>query len=184
MIEVEKKFTPDDNELKLLLDGAESLGDKFVHDVYYDYPDYTLLKKDIRLRNRNGSFELKIGKSAGVSVELENEKEIASYFNFAINKDFEEFIKKSLVPIMEYSNNRKKFKKEGFNIDVDDMSFGYKMCEIELIVDNEEEVKDAEDKIIEFVKRFGFENKKALTKRKAYFKMVKPEVYKELYGDN
>jgi adenylate cyclase class IV len=85
---------------------------------------------------------------------------------------------------MEYSNNRKKFKKEGFNIDVDDMSFGYKMCEIELIVDNEEEVKDAEDKIIEFVKRFGFENKKALTKRKAYFKMVKPEVYKELYGDN
>jgi len=181
MIEVEKKFTPDDEELAHFLEGAESLGEKIIHDVYYDYPDFRLLKKDIRLRNRNGSFELKIGKSSGVSEELENEKEIASYFD--ISKNFELFIRENLVPIMEFVNKRKKYVKEGFNIDVDDMDFGYKMCEIEIMVNDEKEIKEAQEKIMKFVSKFGFENKKALSKRQAYFKLLKPDVYKELYGD-
>lgn len=65
MIEVEKKFKPTEEQLNAMVTGAEFLCEKVLHDVYYDYPDYRMFKKDVRLRNRNGNFELKIGQKMG-----------------------------------------------------------------------------------------------------------------------
>lgn len=179
MIEVEKKFQPSDKQLKNILIGAEFLGEVVLEDTYYDYPDYRFFKNKTYFRNRNGSFELKIGKSHGVSEEIEVKKDIEQYFG---TNNLEEFIKKNLVVITEYDTNRRKYKKEDFNIDVDETSFGYKILEIELMVEKEEHIEEAENKIINLAKKYNFEIKKVSPKRKEYFRLLKPEVYKKLYG--
>ncbi len=180
MIEVEKKFQPTEEQLQELLKDSEFLGEVVNHDVYYDYPDYRLVKRDIRLRNRNGSFELKIGKGSGVAEEIEVESEIVKYFN---TDSLEDFVKDNFVVFMDYSNSRKSYKKDGFTIALDDMSFNYKMCEIELLIEDESESEEATKNIMDFAKKYGFENQKAEKKRKVYLRTVKPEVYKELYGE-
>ncbi|HBA45890.1 hypothetical protein A2W67_00535 [Candidatus Nomurabacteria bacterium RIFCSPLOWO2_02_40_28] len=177
MIEVEKKFQPTEEQLKVLLEGAEFLGEKIVHDIYYDYSDYRLLKKDVRLRNRNNFFELKVGKSSGVSQEIEKREDIEKYFS---TSNLGEFIQKNLVVIIDYQSKRQKYKKENFSIDLDEMNFGYKLCEIELLVEKEEQVKDAENKIIDFAQKYNFDFKRILSKRFEFLRKFKPEIYKEL----
>ena len=181
MIEVEKRFQLTDEQEKAMLEGAEFLGQKLVHDIYYDYPDYRMMKKDIRLRKRNDKFELKVKKSAGVNQEIENEKEIARYFN--LSDSISDFVEKNLVKLIEYNTLRKKYKKGDFNIDIDNTDFNYKLCEIELLVDKDSDVKSATTQIKELAQKFGFENQKTLPKRVAFLKKFKIEVYNELYGN-
>lgn len=179
MIEIEKRFQPIEEQIKALLEGAEFVGEVLLHDIYYDYIDYRLLKNDIRLRERNGSFELKIGKKSGVAEEIENEDEIAKYFG--IRGGLRNFVKNELIVFMDFSNNRKSYKKDGFNIDIDKMSFGYEVCEIELLVEDENKIKEAEEKIVNFAKKYKLEPSKLLAKRIEYLKRFKPEIYKEVY---
>ena len=75
MIEVEKKFQPTAGELQAFLAGAEFLGEIENYDEYYDYPDFRLFKKGFRLRNRNGTFELKI-KGSDFASGTTNSEEI------------------------------------------------------------------------------------------------------------
>ncbi len=181
MIEVEKQFSPKDDQLQSLLKDARFVSEHVNHDVAYDYPDYRLFKKHVRLRNRNGSFELKVGKTGGVSEEMESRKDIENYFN---TPNLDEFIKNNLAVILEYTCKRKKYKKGDFTIDLDEMDFGYKLCEIELMVEKEEQVKDAEEKIINLAKKYNFELKRVPSKRAEYFRRFKPEVYKDIFGNS
>lgn len=64
---------------------------------------------------------------------------------------------------------------------MDDLDFGYKCVEIEVMVNNELEISNAYDQIIQLVKKYNFEIKDIPTKREEYFRIVKPEVYKLLY---
>src|SRR6266404_9401339 len=116
MIEVEKQCQPTEDQLKMLLADAQFMGEKINHDIYYDYPDYRLFKKDIRLRQRDGLFELKIGESSGVSDEIEDRKDIENYFG---TSNLEEFIKNNLIIFIDYQSRRQKYKKDDFNISVD-----------------------------------------------------------------
>lgn len=183
MIEVEKKFRPTDSQLKTMLEEAEFLGEKILEDFYYDYPDYRLFKNYVYFRNRNGIFELKIGDDeiAGISDEIENEQDIKLYFK--TTKLLPDFIAENLIQTIHYKTTRKKYKKEGFNIDIDELDFGYKCIEIELLVSDKSEVPEAKKKIVEFAKRYNFEVKDIPAKRREYFRSVKPELYKELYKD-
>lgn len=180
MIEVEKKFQPTEEELLQLLEGSEFLGEKLLHDVYYDYPDYRLFKKDIRFRNRNGSYELKIGQKSGVAEEIEYEDEIKKYFNIELS--LHDFIGQCMIPFIDYSTKRKKYVKGDFSIDIDELSYGYSLVEIELLIDDESQIEEAEQKIIQFAKSFNIEPVGSLAKRNMYLKLVKPELYKELFG--
>ncbi len=179
MIEVEKRFQPTEQQKAELLSGAEFLGQKENHDIYYDYADYRLFKNNIRLRSRNGSFELKIGKESGVAEEIEIKKDIEKYFN---TDKLEKFIADNLIPIVDYTTMRKKYKKDEFTIDVDKMSFGYDLCEIEVLVEKEENIREAEDKINNLAKEYGLEIKELPSKRGEYLRLLKPEIYKEIYG--
>lgn len=178
MIEVEKKFIPTEENLKILLIDAEFLGEIINHDVYYDYPDYRFLKGDIALRNRNGNFELKIKSEQGAHKEIENKKEIERYFQV---NSLEDFIKENLIEIINFKNTRKKYKKEDFIIDVDETDFGYKVGEIEILVSSIDEVSGALDKIEIFAKNYNIDLGKNLSKKKAYLKNYKIDLYKELY---
>ena len=179
MLEVEKKFQPTTEQLNTLISDAEFLGEIVNHDIYYDYDDFRLLKDNIRLRNRNGLFELKIGKSSGVAHEIEDIEEIKKYFN--VEDSLENFIENSLNIVMDFKTNRQKYKKQEFHIDIDKTSFGYNMCEIEIMVEKEEELKEAEDKIINLAAKHEFEVKRMNGKGKEYLRIFNPEIYKEIF---
>ena len=183
MIEVEKKFQPTEEQLAKLLKDSIFLKEVTNHDVIYDYPDYRLISKSIRLRLRNGKFELKTSnENAGyASLEIENEAEIKKYFN--ITSSIADFVKENLIEGMNIKTFRKKFKKGDFVIDVDELDFGYKCVEIELLVKDQSEIPRARGKIIELAKKYNFELKDIPHKKKEYFRIVKPEVYKLLYPD-
>ncbi len=178
MIEVEKKFQPNEEQLKAMLATAEFLGEIVNHDAYYDYPDYRLFKKNIWLRSRNGNFELKIKKGTFAGEEIETQTGIEKYFHV---ENLPEFVKNDLVIIMQWDTKRKKYKKEDFTIDIDETSFGYKVLEIELMVRNEEEIQEAENKILTLATRYNFPIEDLPSKRKEYFRVLKPEKYKEFY---
>ncbi len=173
MIEVEKKFIPTEENLKILLTDAEFLGEVTNHDIYYDYPDFRFLKGNIAFRKRSGNFELKIKQSGGVHIEFEDIKEIESYFNVT---DLEKFIDENLKIAMDFKVYRKKYKKEDFNLDIDETDFGYQVGEIELMVEKEEDVKTAEEKIQEFASRNNLDLGKGLSKKRAYCKKFNIEL--------
>jgi adenylate cyclase class IV len=182
MIEVEKKFRPTEEQLLLIIRDAEFLGEKTLKDLYYDYPDYRLLKNKVYLRNRNGNFELKVGddETEGTSEEIENEAGIKNYFK--IKEPVIEFIKNNLVNVIEWECKRREYKKDGFTIDIDELDFGYKCVEVELLVANMKEVDAAHEKIINFGLKNGLEIKDIPAKRYEYLRILKPEIFKEVYG--
>ncbi|HEY4478122.1 MAG TPA: CYTH domain-containing protein [Candidatus Paceibacterota bacterium] len=182
MIEVEKSFDPDEEQLTRILEGAKFLGEIVNHDIYYDYPDLRLARKKIKLRFRNGAPELKIEKSETVDREIEDVSEIEKFLG--IDAPLAQFVFKDLIEIVNYKSTRKKYIKEGINIDVDILDFGMQSCDFEVLVEREEEVKMAEEKIFEFAKRHGLDpTKQNIGKRRVYLKKFKPEIYKELYGN-
>ncbi len=181
MIEVEKKFRPTEDQLTALLQDAEFLGEKILHDLYYDYPDYRLFKNFTYFRNRNGNFELKIGDDEikGVSDEIEEEENIKVFFK--TEKPLPEFIERNLVPIIQWTTKRKKYRKGEFAIDIDNLSFGYECVEIELLVPDKSKVEEAKKKIAEFARQYDWELKDVPAKRREYFRLIKPDIYPELY---
>lgn len=187
MIEVEKKFQPTEEQLKAMLEGAEFLGEVVNHDVYYDYPDYRYYtdERNTCLRNRNGVFELKMHTGKGVGKEVEDLRDIAEFFGV---ENLDTFVKEKLVPIIEYKTKRQKYKKDIFTIDVDETDFGigekYLMCEIECMVENDDEVTETLEKIMNFAKQYNFETKKIFSKHKEYLRRIKPEVYEKLFNNN
>jgi adenylate cyclase class IV len=180
MIEVEKKFQPTDEQLEKMLEGAEFLGESVNHDIYYDYSDYRLFKSEVFLRERNGVFELKIKRASGVSKEIEEELEIKNFLG--ITDELREFLKANMIIVMEFSNNRKSYLKEGFHIDLDNMSFGDKGCEIELLLNDSDDTEKEGQRIIDFATKYGIEETKNYRKRISYLKRFKPEIYKKIYG--
>ena len=80
MIEVEKKFILTTEQEKSLIEGADFLGEKKFTDIYYDDEDFSLTKKDLWLRNREGRFELKIPKNiTTIPTVLKNTPDCACF---------------------------------------------------------------------------------------------------------
>lgn len=166
MFEVEKGFILNPEQEKKLIDGAEFLGEKSMRDIYYDDEKYSLTTKDIWFRNRNGRFELKIpmNKSLEERVsdqyeEIENDKDILQYFDADINKSIEDIlVEKGYKPFCDIVTTRRKYKKEGFNIDLDIADFGYQIAEIECMVADASEMEKATRSIIAFAEKHGIMN--------------------------
>lgn len=185
MIEVEKNFQPTDEQLAKMLADSEFVAKKMLHDVYYDFEDVRLFRGHVKFRSRNGNFEIKIknqtgeNKEAKSETEIEDVEEIKKYFN--TTKNLQEFVDSEMMIFCEYYNDRTEYHNGEFVIDVDKLSYGYGMVEIELMVDSIEKVSEAEEKIINFAKKYDFEIKDVPSKGVSYFKMVKPELYKKYY---
>jgi adenylate cyclase class IV len=181
MIEVEKKFQPTEEQLAALLKDCEFVKEVINHDLYYDYPDYRLWKNGIFFRSRNGNFEVKNRVPNTDSYEeLEDEESIKKFFK--TEKELSVFIKENLIVSLDFETNRKKYKKDKFIIDLDELNFGYKCVEIEVLVSEPDKINDAKESIMNFAKLYNFDLKEVSPKRKEYFRIVKPDVYNELYG--
>ncbi len=188
MIEVEKKFRPTEEQLALLLKDAEFLGEKENADTYYDLPDFSFWKKGMRLRKRNNGYELKIqGKDFYKNItehneEIDDHTLILERIGFNKNDNLEDIVKNKSEVLCVIKTKRKKYKKGEFAIDIDETDFGYNVVEIELIVENEQAISQAEQKIINLAERFNFSTDRLPGKVSECLRLTRPEVYKELKG--
>lgn len=163
MIEVEKKFAIQKDELARLTTGAHFLGEKKFTDIYYDTADYVLTKKDIWLRSRTGKFELKFpmngtNKKHDMTAydEIEDDTAISAKLGISGDGAFKEMLAISgYVPFATIVTTRSKYEKDGFHIDVDETDFGYSILEIELMVPSEGEISEAYKRILDFAAANG-----------------------------
>lgn len=185
MIEVEKKFQPSQSQLESLLHGAIWKGSVENKDSFYDTRDFDFNKRGIKLRERNGEYDLKIeipntSGRAQTQEEVFGEAEIVSRLGYPTGTKMNDVVSK-LEKFASFITKREKYEKEGFAIDVDTTDYGYNMVEIELILENDVEVDSAERSIIEFATREGLDLVDLPGKMSEYLRTVKPELYKLLY---
>ena len=161
MIEIEKKFAASEEDIKRITEGAEFIKESVNRDTYYDREGFPLVKNNMYLRERNGSFELKVfaaekGSSVSKYLELEEEKDIKTKLGIPDDKTIHEYLKENeYVPFGSWDTTRKRFKKEGFTVDVDSVDFGHNVLEIELLVEEGGDTNEAADRILDFAKRSG-----------------------------
>lgn len=195
MIEIEKKFLLTKIEEQALLQDAEELGQKIVEDSYLDTPDYSLTRRDLWFRERDGAYELKVPlKATGDTPaatnryhELTDIDAIRQELSLDTTVGFEEAL--SLADITRFMTcytNRRSYEKQDFHIDIDsvtynDSDFTYALAEIEVLINNESQADEAENRIVDFARSFGLTTDQViLGKVGAFLKAERPEHYKIL----
>lgn len=194
MIEIEKKFALSDVQRKNLLNDARPLGRKVVEDDYFDTDDYRLTGHDLWLRKRDGAYELKVpladgsGSYGGTNRyhELTEVTDIARELD--VNSiDFEQALSLAgITRFMTCYTDRTSYEKEGFHIDLDaasyrDTDFTHAVAEIELLIDDETKVDEADARIVAFAERFQLATDEViLGKVAAYLQHEKPAHYEAL----
>jgi len=189
MIEVEKKFILTAEQEKNLLEGAEFLGEKSFTDSYYDTADYSLGIKDLWLRMRDGKFELKVPLNAAIEDrvtdqyrELETEREIADFLHLPNDKSLKDVLEENgYKPFSTMTTTRRKYKKDGYSIDLDSVDFGYRVAEIESMVETEADIEEATRNIVAYAEKLGLENSKFTRGKLAiYLKQYRPPHFQAL----
>eukprot|EP01118_Nematostelium_gracile_P010225 TRINITY_DN3504_c0_g1_i1.p1 TRINITY_DN3504_c0_g1~~TRINITY_DN3504_c0_g1_i1.p1 ORF type:complete len:246 (-),score=52.59 TRINITY_DN3504_c0_g1_i1:2-688(-) len=166
--EVEIKFhSPLDIKSKLISSGAKFIGEKRFTDIYFDTNDFVLTTKDIWFRKRGDDFECKVGErdESGVDryQEITNPTEIRRFLSailptkdsLIVNAELKDYMDAvQLHTIASITTRRERLSFEEFMIDLDEADFDYRVGEVELMVDDQEQSEEASKKIVEFCKRF------------------------------
>jgi predicted adenylyl cyclase CyaB len=163
MIEVEKKFGIEQDELARLTHGARFLGAEKHTDVYYDTADHALTKRSIWLRARSGKFELKFPmditrREKGVTSydEIEDDAPISQKLGFPAGEPLSQALaSRGYRPFARITTDRSKYEKEGFHIDVDRTDFGHSVVEIELMIAEKSDMPAAKKRIVNFAEKQG-----------------------------
>ncbi len=187
MIEVEKKFNLNNEEIARLVKNAEFVKEIIIHDTYFDTDDYKLTLKDMWLRNRDGHYELKVPPVGTKDYlfskyqELTTNKEIIAALNFPSDREIADSLSLTgLKPFATFVSTRRKYKLDDFNIDIDSIDYGYNLAEIELMVEKEEDVPLAKDRIANLAKDLGLEIKITRGKLTEYMARFKQTHHKAL----
>lgn len=192
MIEVEKKFHATEQQLTLLLEGAEQLYEKENIDIFFDLPDYTLTKKWMWLRERNGRMELKSathppldGKLCETFNEFETDEEIREQLELPTVSEslLDQLLRLGYSPFAALHTHRKAFRNDKFVIDVDHTTgpeFEYDVVEIEQMVESEDEVKRASDEIDAFAESKGLATTHVNGKLLEFIERMNPEQFQIL----
>ncbi len=194
MIEVEKKFILNEQNLKRIINGAQFINEKIFTDTYYDTKKFSLTSNDLWLRSRDKKFELKIPLNKGKErlvdqyEELEDEQKIKQALNLPFNENLTDNLAEAeYFPFCTCKTTRKKYKKDIFIIDldlVDFIDFTYNIGEIELMVNNKSEVENATEKIMTFAKEQNLIISPVRGKVVEYLKRTKPNHYQALIKAN
>lgn len=186
MIEVEKKFLIDENNIQKLVEGAEFVNEKKFIDTYWDMADYSLTITDFWLRSRDGRFELKVPMLGGGKrlvdqyEELDSDNQIANKLSLPTGNLEKELRGANYSPFATITTIRNKYKKDGFIIDIDELDFGYNIVEVELMVNEKGEIDNAINKILSFAKANNLEVSQVRSKIVEYIKRNNPQHYKAL----
>lgn len=188
MIEVEKKFILDKEAEAKLVDGAELLEVRTFTDIYFDTADYSLTTKDIWLRSRDGKFQLKlplhqdgIDTSIDQYNELEHEDDIREALNLPQSQSLiETLTENGYRSFAAITTTRSKYKKDDLIIDMDSADYGYKIVEIETLVDAKDKIEEAARRILDFASRNGLTISPIRGKLIEYLRRNDPRHYQAL----
>lgn len=189
MIEVEKHFILQPGDTERLIASADYGGTTTNTDTYYDTPTYSLTTSDRWLRNRNGGWELKVGLVKGAEAkqhatvyrELETEPEIRQELALATHLNFADALKeKGYAPYASWKTTRMTYRIDDLTIVLDSVDFGYELAEIELLVDKNEHVAAATQRIAAFAEERGLTPQLILGKNAEYLRRHNPKHYQAL----
>ncbi len=190
MIEVERKIFIDESELKKIEQSAEFLESVLITDIYFDTSDFRFTTSDIWLRERNCQYELKIGikgmngaidryleindeRVILVKLGLENENELAKARR-----------KAGILPYASFQTIRRKYRMNKFSLDLDLAYFDdfiYRVLEIELLVEDDTRIPQAEKEILQLMNTLGFnEHRPVKAKLIQYLFQKSPSHYQAL----
>lgn len=166
MIKVEKKIALDENNLKVIERLGAFLGSRMITDTYFDTSSFHYTTSDIWLRERECRFELKIGIPSikgeiNRYEEISSEETILKKLGLEKEKNLNEALQTAKIhPFATFQTIHRKYQIEKFMIDLnlayyDD--FIYRLAEVEITVDSEDEVTEAKASIDSFVKRLGLD---------------------------
>lgn len=197
MIEIEKKFSLTDREIKSLTHGANLLSSKTFTDTYYDDENRTLTRKDFWLRKRDDQYELKIPLHNGVEREADQYEEINNIeiilekLKLQVAGSFEQTLEfYGFKPFCICKTTRQKYRKDEFIIDIDKVEyegiedFSYYICEIELSVENKDQIEQAIKQILKLAEEYNLSLNYIRGKVIEYLKRKKPKHYQALIEAN
>ncbi|NGX47428.1 MAG: hypothetical protein K1000chlam3_00801 [Chlamydiae bacterium] len=190
MIEVERKVHLRETDLKTIERLGTFLGSRILTDTYFDTPDFRYTTSDIWLRERECKFELKIG-LRGVKGKVDcyekvtDEKEILEKLGLEKEKELSKALSKAKIfPYATFQTVRRKYQIEEFSIDLDLAYFDdfiYRIAEIELVVNTESKVPQAEESLAIFIQRLGLDNNQPIkAKLLEYLSQKNPTHYQAL----
>ncbi len=184
MFEVEKKFLLTEEIRERIIKSSEFIGERTFTDSYYDTVDYSLISKNMWLRERNGKFELKVSLNKGLVDqydEIEDENKIRGILQLQNTGDLKQDLNaEGYTLYCTCKTIRSKYKKDSFTLDLDFVDYGdftYTIGEIECMVTDKSEINDTVEKIIEFAKRENLEITPVRGKVLEYLKRKNPQHY-------
>lgn len=155
LIEVESKFQTDRSNLSRLLSEAERVKAEEITDEFADTKDFDLVRNKLRLRRRNGEWQLKIGMRNNLTADgIKSYQEVEG--DNVVNEALLKLVGKNLNEMEVFAvieKFREKYSVMGFGIDLDRANYRlseYQVNEIELMVESEAEKALAEERIRQF----------------------------------
>ncbi|MGL5831389.1 MAG: CYTH domain-containing protein [Candidatus Altimarinota bacterium] len=155
LIEVESKFQTERNNLSRLLSEAERVKAEEITDEFADTKDFDLVRNKLRLRRRNGEWQLKIGVRNNLTADgIKSYQEVEG--DDVVNEALLKLVGKNLNEMEVFAvieKFREKYSLMGFGIDLDRANYRlseYQVNEIELMVESEAEKALAEERIRQF----------------------------------
>lgn len=189
-IEVERKVRLEPHQIQQIAKTAILVKETQIQDSYFDTDDYQYTIQNMWLRQRDGSFELKVGiKKENGAIdryeEIIDEHLILKELRLGISVDLQTALsQKSVSPFCSFFTHRKTYRLGEITIDIDDADFGdlrYRVAEIEVVVSDLSKMQEAEQKIGLFIKEFGIDISIPVPAKLSYYLYCKkPDHYQAL----
>lgn len=200
MFEVEGQFAYDKEAVQRIKEDAVFIKEVTNHDIYYDTKDYTLSRKDNWLRKRNGNFELKISEMHGQAhgdrtcskyKEINTDADVCNWLSIPVQKLTDDVIAKhGYVPFADYTVVRQKYSLDNLNIDIDTTHYNedpgnpFVMFEVEVVVNSQDEIMQAEKMLQEFKRKYSLKNDLIKGKAITYLEKYRPEQFQVMVKHN
>lgn len=197
MIEVEIKVHVTDEQISRLTADAQFIKQDFFVDTYYDSADFKLTTNGFWLRKRNEQFELKFPATKNGSFhiaknipmhEISDEQEIMQMLGLGKHGSLPDALEThGYIPLYRFENTRQVYKKDGFTIDLDRADFGdlvYCLCEIETMVESQDQSQEALEKLYAFINRYGISSERAEGKLGYYIRLKNPAHYQAVISSS
>ena len=160
MIEVEIKFPLIKNNEQLITADAKFIAENKVVDLYYDNPSRQLTLADRWLRCRNGQFEFKVPVDnnhknttfvARRYTELTTDQEILHALKLSSQDLSTALEQNNYTPFATINTTRLSYEYGDIHIDIDRTDFGYAIGEVERLITDPGQIKDAEKELKRFL---------------------------------
>lgn len=159
------------------------MGTKIIDDIYYDDAEYHATRQDMWLRMRDGKFEMKVAIEDGGDryEEVEDENKIKELLQIQGSGKLKDLLEKNNYhTFLHLKKTRRKYKKEGFSIDIDfaesDDGFVCEQMEIELMIEDESKADETAERIVNFAKHYGLKEVN-VGKISEYIRNKRPDHY-------